>query len=174
MNEQQIISKWFQKYSNDVYNFLVYYQGTEDVYDLVQETFIKAAEGLHSFRNDAEPKIWLFSIARNVAIDHARMKKRQINTSTVAFEETFMGKNSHNPEKILLENESIQEIYETIMSLRKNYRDVLILRGIEGMSNKETAEILGWKKSKAKQTYYRAKKSFLKQFKRKGEIAHES
>lgn len=81
-NVRETISEWFYLYSNDVYNFLVYYTCTTDVEDLVQEVFIKAGRGLHSYKNQASPKTWLFTIARNTAIDEAR-KKRQRLAKTV-------------------------------------------------------------------------------------------
>ncbi|WP_301109959.1 sigma factor, partial [Sporosarcina sp.] len=52
-NEKEIISNWFYLYSQDVFNFLVYYSGTRDVEDLVQEVFIKAAKGMSTYRNHA-------------------------------------------------------------------------------------------------------------------------
>ena len=151
------ISEWFYQYGNDVYNFLVYYQGIKDVQDLVQEVFIKAAKGLASFRNDASLKTWLFSIARNVAIDHARKGARRIKTIREPLVEDFAWGSVRGPEDILLEDEALQELYETIQALKDSYAEVLILRGIEGMSVAETATVLDWKESKVKVTYHRAK-----------------
>lgn len=174
MNHRHIISDWFYKYSHDVYNFLIYYQGTTDVQDLVQEVFIKAAKGLHSFRYDANPKTWLFSIARHVAIDNARKRQRRIDPTTVSLEEHHTEYRPSGPEDILLEDEAMQELYMMILELKASYRDVLILRGIEAMSTAETADILGWKKTKVKQTYHRAKKALQKRLVHKGDINHEA
>lgn len=174
MSHRDLITEWFEQYSNDVYNFLVYYRGSKDVHDLVQETFIRATRGINTFRYDANPKTWLFSIARNVAIDQARKKKRRIQPSSVAFDETYMGESSNNPESQLIENERVRYIYQQMMTLRRNYREVLILRGIEGMSIKETAEILDWTESKVKQTFYRARKALQKRLNGKGEISYGS
>lgn len=171
MEDRQTISKWFYDYSNDVYNFLVYYQGgTLDVEDLVQEVFIRAARGLASFRNDARPKTWLFSIARHVAIDHARKKTRTGESTSVPFEERYADGYHQGPENVLLEGEGMQELYASIMKLKRSYRDVLILRGIESMSVAETAEILDWKEPKVKTTYYRAKKALRKQLSEEGGV----
>lgn len=174
MQKQDIISEWFRLYSNDIYNFLVYYRGSQDVYDLVQETFIKATRGLHNFRKQSKPKTWLISIARNVAIDHSRKEKRRPHTSPLTFSDREKYVTDHNPEDRLLENEAVEEIYGHIMSLRHNYRDVLILRGIQGMSIKESAEILNWTESKVKQTFYRARKVLEKRLMKKGVLHYES
>lgn len=65
-SDQQTISDWFYLYSQDIYNFLVYYTGTRDVEDLVQDVFIKAGRGLVSFQQseiaglltDSETYLW--------------------------------------------------------------------------------------------------------------------
>src|SRR5699024_7606345 len=134
---------WFYRYSNDVYNFLVYYQGSKDVHDLVQEVFIKAMKGLSSFRNDANPKTWLISIARSVAIYHAQKKKRSIEVATTYLEEQVTVGESYVPDEVLMENESKQDLYVAIRALKPNYREVVMLRGNEDMSAKETADVPG-------------------------------
>jgi RNA polymerase sigma-70 factor, ECF subfamily len=66
------ISEWFHQYSNDLYQFLIYYLGSSDVEDLVQEVFIRAIKNMDSFEEKSSPKTWLFSIARHIAIDEIR------------------------------------------------------------------------------------------------------
>lgn len=168
MKDRELISDWFHMYSNDVYNFLVYYRGAIDAEDLVQEVFIKASQGIASFRNEANPKTWLFTIARNVAIDHARKAARRITPIASELKDDYLPGSTDSPESIVLEDESMQEIYGIIMGLKENYREVLILRGIEAMNTKETAKILGWKESKVKVTYHRAKKALEKQLVQEG------
>lgn len=174
MKKEDMISKWFQLYSNDVYNFLVYYRGSKDVYDLVQETFIKAARGIHNFRRQSKPKTWLIAIARNVAIDHARKEQRRPQTSALTAKKMDSFISDYNPEEMLIENEAVEEIYEHIMSLRDNYRDALIVRGIQGLSIKESAEVLNWTESKVKQTFYRARKALEKRLMKKGVLHYGS
>lgn len=159
-NEREIISNWFYLYSQDVFNFLVYYSGTLDVEDLVQEVFIKAAKGQSTYRNHATPKTWLFSIARNLAIDKARKKETKFSRTSVAFhEETLDQHVRFSPEQILIDHEEKQELYSRINQQKKKYRDVLILRGIQGLSVSETAQILGCKETAVRTNYYRAIKA---------------
>lgn len=174
MNDRQTISTWFYQYGNDVYNFLVYYQGSKDVEDLVQEVFIKAFKGIESFRHDSSPKTWLISIARHVAIDSARKRARSGVTGSIPFKEHYRVNNEHGPEDILLENEGMQELYAVIARQKRSYRDVLILRGIQNMSVLDTAAILGWKKSKVNTTYYRAKQTLEKQLNEQGASHNET
>ncbi len=156
--ERQIISDWVQQYSDDLYRFLIYKMGSHDVEDLVQETFIKAINGLHAFKGDANPKTWLLSIARNVAIDELRRRKRQKWKEQVSYDSSYDSHSEQNPEADFLLNEHYQLIQSTIREMKTAYRDVLILRGIQEMAIKETAEILNWTEAKVQSTYYRARK----------------
>lgn len=159
-NEREIISNWFYLYSQDVFNFLVYYSGTLDVEDLVQEVFIKAAKGMSTYRNHATPKTWLFIIARNLAIDKARQKETKFSRTSVAFhEETLDQHIGFSPDQILIDHEEKQELYRRINQQKKKYRDVLILRGIQGLSVSETAQILGCKETAVRTNYHRAIKA---------------
>jgi RNA polymerase sigma-70 factor, ECF subfamily len=159
-NEREIISKWFYEYSQDVFNFLVYYTGTTDVEDLVQDVFIKAAKGLEGYKKHANPKTWLFSIARNLAIDNARKKETKFHRTAIPLHEhTQDQQTTPSPEQILLENEEKRELYQAINQQKKKYRDVLILRGIQGLSISETAQILGCKETAVRTNYHRAIKA---------------
>jgi len=159
-NQREIISNWFNLYSQDVFNFLVYYSGTVDVEDLVQEVFIKAARGLSTYRNQSTPKTWLFSIARNLAIDKAKKKETKFSQTSIAFQEEALNQHvGFSPEQILIDHEEKQVLYRKINQQKKKYREVLILRGIQGLSVSETAQVLGCKETAVRTNYHRAIKA---------------
>ncbi|GEL78490.1 RNA polymerase sigma factor [Tenuibacillus multivorans] len=159
MRRSEIISEWFQQYHQDVYNFLVYYTGKLDTEDLVQEVFIKALNGIDRFDGRSSPKTWLFSIARNVAVDESRKQKRRGSGRTVTLDKAPEVRSDRSPEDILQDHELKRQLYESIQSLKSNYREVLILRGIKDLTVAETAAVLGWSESKVKTTYSRAIKT---------------
>lgn len=65
-------------------------------------------------------------------------------------------KTNKSPEQILMDHEEKQELYRIINLQKKKYRDVLILRGIQGLSVSETAQILGCKETAVRTNYHRA------------------
>ncbi|MET3695868.1 RNA polymerase sigma-70 factor [Bacillus oleivorans] len=159
MSAKRTISEWFFQYSHDIYDFLVYYMGSTDVEDLVQEVYIKALRSLHGFKGESSPKTWLIKIARNVAIDEYRKKKSKGFHHMISFTERIAANDPLTPEKIFENNETKQDLYKAIQRLHETYRDVLILRGIQEMDTKETAVILNWKEEKVRTTYHRALKA---------------
>ncbi len=150
------IEQWFRAYSNDVYRFLVYYTGRKDIDDLVQETFIRALKAPQQ-AEIVNPKTWLFAIARNVAIDEKRKKKWR-NWLPDLFLQQLVSRDK-TPEESLELSENKRILYDAINQLKRSYRDVLILRGIKGLSSKETAEVLGWSEAKVHLTLHRAMKA---------------
>ncbi|MEI6553527.1 MAG: sigma-70 family RNA polymerase sigma factor, partial [bacterium] len=65
-----------ERYAPSVYLFIFKLVGNkEDSEDIVQETFIKAWQKLAKFDTDLSFKTWLFSIAKNSAVDKLRKKK---------------------------------------------------------------------------------------------------
>ena len=154
------ISEWFSLYNKDIYHFLVYYIGSSDVEDLVQEVFIRAIKGFDTYQKRSSPKTWLFSIARHVGIDELRKRKRLRMKQMIWFWEEKTDKET--PEEILQLNENNRFLYQAIHSLKVNYRDVIILRGIKELSVSETASILNWNENKVRVTYHRALKTLQK------------
>ncbi|GEL76593.1 RNA polymerase sigma factor [Tenuibacillus multivorans] len=156
------ISEWFYLYSKDIYHFLLYYVGSGDIEDLVQEVFIRAIKGFDTYQENSSPKTWLFSIARHVGIDELRRRKRSRIKNAIGIGD-YEPTEDRTPEKVLQLNENHKELYQVIQSLKANYRDVIILRAIKEMSVSETAVTLNWNENKVRITYHRALKALKKE-----------
>ena len=71
-----VFDELYQKYHHDVFQFLFYMvRNKEHAEDLVQEVYIRVFKSYHRFEGKSSEKTWLFSIARNVAIDFFRKQK---------------------------------------------------------------------------------------------------
>lgn len=169
MAQNDLIEEWFQLYADPVYNFLLYYIRSGDVEDLVQEVFIKAMRGISSFKGNSSPKTWLFSIARNVALDHIR-KNRKRRDVTVFKDERHSPEDTLSPEILYQLDETKREIYKAIGGLRQPFQEILIIRGIKECTIQESAGILRWSENKVKVTYHRALKALLKEVELNGTV----
>ena len=73
------------RYTSPLYNFIARFIGQDNTPDLVQETFIKAWKNLNRFKIEkASFKTWLFTIAKNTALDFLR-KKKSLNFSDAGY-----------------------------------------------------------------------------------------
>jgi RNA polymerase sigma-70 factor, ECF subfamily len=165
MAEKELLEEWFYQYSDELYNYLMYFTNLSEVDDLVQETFIKAMRGMKSYKREASPRTWLYRIARNVAIDYLRKSKR-VKAREVLTDEESKSVSDVTPDKIFQLEETKKELYKAILSLKETYRDVLILRAIKEFNIAETAAILNWSENKVRVSFHRALKALEK------EVAH--
>lgn len=69
---QSEISDWYRKYSSMLRRFAKRFLRSDEATaeEIVQETFLRACAGIDSFRREASPKTWLFTIAVNVCRNH--------------------------------------------------------------------------------------------------------
>lgn len=129
--------------------------GNQEAEDLTQEVFVKVSKALPAFRNESQLSTWMYRIATNTAIDRMRNPSFQQETaqepevcSLRAGGITAGGENASLLQKTFsLEDQVIHEemnacIRGVIQHLPENYRTVVILSELEGLKNKEIAEIL--------------------------------
>lgn len=166
MSNKQVISEWFYLYSDDIYQFLFYRLNSkhQEVEDLVQEVFIRALNSLDRYKGEASPKTWLYSIARNIAIDAHRKKKRDKWKWLLLFESGTVPESTEKdtPEHLYFVSEEQKELLTAIRSLKESYQEVLIMRSIKELSVQETAAAMGWTENKVRSTLHRAKSALQK------------
>jgi RNA polymerase sigma-70 factor, ECF subfamily len=161
-----VFEELYSKYHQDVFQFLFYLvKNREHAEDLVQEVYIRVLKSYKRFEGKSSEKTWLFSIARNVAIDHFRKQKGWKQRLMEKFDwSTQQVKDDHPiPEEIALQNEEIQSLYECLDKCTVDQKMVIVMRYLQELSIAETAEALGWTESKVKTTQHRALKVLKKE-----------
>jgi RNA polymerase sigma-70 factor (ECF subfamily) len=141
--------------SGDIYAVL--YRLTEDpeeARDLTQETFLQAFRNIAHFRGDADLRTWLYRIAVNQARNRWRWWKRRRRERTVSLDApagdrdgTSLGarledRSEGNPEQLALAGERERALLKALGALARAYREVIVLRDIEGLSYEEVAASL--------------------------------
>jgi RNA polymerase sigma-70 factor (ECF subfamily) len=138
----------------------------EDAEDLLQRTFLSAFENLSSFREEASFRTWITRIATNFALMKFR-KEGKIRVVSLDDPQSYteegvplpkeIGDWSVNPGLILERKELIEILEGAIAMLPPIYRYVFLLRDMEGLSNKEVAEIMELSVSAVKSRLMRAR-----------------
>ena len=149
----------YKKYHQDVYQFLIYMvQNRQQAEDLVQEVYIRVLKSYENFEGKSSEKTWIFSIAKNVAIDHFRKQKNWKNRIMEKFDwnRNDLTDDGVPIEEIAIANEEIRVLYECLKRCSTDYRLVIIMRYLQELSISETSEVLGWSESKVKTTQHRA------------------
>ncbi len=158
-----IIEKYKDKTFNYVYSQVKDY---DEALDISQEIFIMTIEALRSFRRESKFSTWFYSIMVNYCKNYRKKNSRynlvSINSSRGDDEyDLQLPDERENPEQEVILNDSLRIVREEIGTLPDDYREILVLRDIEGLSYNEIAEILGISLSNVKVRIHRGRE-FLK------------
>ena len=153
------------EYEKNVYAITQRMTGNaEDAADMTQETFIKAYNSLGSFRGDSKFSVWLYRIANNVCLDFLRSRSRKPTVSLSVEddegEETQLdvADESQSPELLLERGLTRDAVRRGLDTLPPDYKQILLLREIQGLSYEEIASALGIDLGTVKSRIFRARK----------------
>jgi RNA polymerase sigma factor (sigma-70 family) len=114
----------------------------DDAEDVVQEAYLRAFKSFDGFRGGDE-RAWLLTIVRNTCYTWLRANRPQERTISYDEEIHTTENASRNPETLLLENADHQLLKNALEELPLEFREVLVLRELEGLSYKEIAALAG-------------------------------
>ncbi len=140
----------------------------QDAEDVTQQTFLNVLENLHGFRGEASFSTWLLRIASHAALKIIRKRKNQ---NTISLEEAtepaensdtiphpeFIADWRQSPEQLVHTREVQRLLDAALTHLDEKHRLVFLLRDVEGLSIKETAEALGLSEANTKVRLLRAR-----------------
>jgi RNA polymerase sigma-70 factor (ECF subfamily) len=125
----------------------------ESAEDLVQETLMHAYRGFGQFKRGTNLKGWLMRIMLNLFISHYRHQQRTVPTVSLEglLEELELAEENADllldeaisPEEIVMAQVMDDEVAKALEQLPDNFREIVILCDIEGLSYAEAAEVLG-------------------------------
>lgn len=133
----------------------------EDAADVLQETLIAAARTLPEFRGASSVSTWLYTIARSFCIKHRRTSKfapTQLRSLEAEEEHAAaIPDPARTPEEAAAGRELQDALDGAIAALEPGYREVLVLRDVEGLSAAEVGEALGLSVDAVKSRLHRAR-----------------
>ena len=111
-----------------------------DAQDVVQDAFLRAFRFFGGFHG-GNGRSWLLSIVRNTAYTWLQKNRKQDLAAVFDEEVHDIEDTSSSPEALLLKNSDRQEIMRALEQLPVEFREIIVLRELEGMSYKEIAEM---------------------------------
>lgn len=152
-------------YAGVVYRLGLRMLGNEqDAEDVLQNTFLSTWTHLPAFEGRSSLATWLYRIAANEALMLLRRKRPEINMEDAEPQDSSSDGTpiqfvdwSSLPEDELLSGEGRHQVDAAIHALPDLMRLVFVLRDVEGLSIKETAEALGLSETNVKTRLLRAR-----------------
>lgn len=138
-----------KRYERKVYNIAYRLMGNErDASEVLQDTFLRAYRFLPKFQFKSSFFTWLYRIATNVSL--TKLRKRE-KVQLVSIDEPANAEGDlpleipdyrYNPEKMMRQRQLREALQKAVDNLPPDYRSVVVLRDLEGLSNEEVSKVL--------------------------------
>ncbi len=161
--DREALEQLLERHEKQIYRFgLEMCRDPEDARDVLQDTLLTVARGVRDFRGASSLSTWLYAIARSFCIKKRR-RSQFAPTSERSLESEAMPEarrladEGRSPDEAVAGKEIGRVLQRAIAGLEPPYREVLVLRDVEGLSAPEVAEVLGVSIQAVKSRLHRAR-----------------
>jgi len=153
-SEEQALVERFRRGDDSAFDRIVERHGAEvaalanrllgwprDVDDVVQEVFVAAFLGLKQFRGACRLRTWLFTITVNKCRSH-RFRRRRLRVVTMEEAQAIESPGGAG-DRAALEEETFAQVRRAVQVLPRKYREVVVLKYLQGLETTEICELLG-------------------------------
>ena len=152
--DPEAFGELYERYVDKIYSYIYYRTGNHhDAEDLTARTFYRALQHLHRYQDRGLPfSAWLYRIAHNLVANwHRDRSRRQV----IALDEISLVSPRPDPESRLESEDDQRLLLRLIRHESADRQQLLILKFVEQMSNREIAQIMGRSEGAIKSLYHR-------------------
>ncbi|NIT14410.1 MAG: sigma-70 family RNA polymerase sigma factor [Candidatus Dadabacteria bacterium] len=186
LRDEQLASLYVNNKDDDAYNEIVNRYGEkifrlamritknpESAEEVLQNVFVKLIEKLGTFREESKLATWIYTVSSNEAFMYLRTKNKKSskeisveefnnNDNGSAFEGLQIKYEGNGPDESVIKLQEQEILENAIGELPEEYRIVFQLRDVEGLSNQQTADVLGLTLPAVKSRILRARNQLKK------------
>ena len=158
--DPDLLDHLIEKYQHRLLRYLLHLTGRRELAeDFFQETWIRVLERGRQYDGQHEFSTWLFTIARNLVIDHMRRKRPASLDSMTGGDDSSLfdiaATDQPSAFDATVQREQNEQISAGLQHLAAEWRETLVLRFQEGMSLEEIATVTGAPLGTVKSRIYR-------------------
>jgi RNA polymerase sigma-70 factor (ECF subfamily) len=161
--DRHALETLLERHQEQVYRFgMKMCRDPEDAKDVLQDTLLAMARSVRDFRGASSLSTWLYTIARSFCIKKRKRGKfappeeSALDAETRSDAKTITAP-GEGPEEAAAGRQVERALEQAIAALDPMYREVLILRDVEGLTAPEVAEVLGVSVQAVKSRLHRAR-----------------
>jgi RNA polymerase sigma-70 factor (ECF subfamily) len=158
----------FDTYEQRIFNLVYRLVGDyEDAADLTSETFVRALRGYDRFRGEAQLYTWLYRIAVNLCKNYFRQQQHRSRVHAFSLDAPLEGEEGpgereiedvgQEPQRVVEARELEAHVQQCLLQLRPDFRSLVVMRDMQGLSYKEIGDILGCPEKAVKSRLFRAR-----------------
>lgn len=163
--DERSLGELYALFSEKVYSTcLLYLQQEEEAEEALQDVFLQVFQAAATFKGGSSVQTWIYRIAINKCLDRIRYKKR---VKRFAFISSLMNKDNtaflhepkdfHHPGIVLENKDKSAQLFKALKQLPENQYSAFVLKQIEGLPQKEVAEVMGISEKAVESLFQRAK-----------------
>jgi len=164
----EAFDEFFQAYEQRIFNLVYRLVGDyEDAADLTSETFVRALRSYHKFRRESHPYTWIYRIALNLCKNYFRQQQHRSRVHAFSLDTPTEHRGDQLPRDIKDDGQAPQERLEAkeleaqvakcLLDLRPEFRTLIVLRDLQGLSYQEIGVIVGCSEKAVKSRLFRAR-----------------
>ena len=155
----------YEEYYQKIVQYLTRIVGPNDAEDITQDVFDKVSRSIKEFRGDSKLSTWIYRIATNTAIDRLRSAAHKhsskhgpiVDAAGLEDQSAWTAPKPPTTEQKVIRKEMSECVVEFVDNLPPDYKTVIVLSELEGLTNKEIAEILEISLDNVKMRLHRAR-----------------
>ena len=161
---EEVVAENYERIYNVIYRLVT---DEEEASDLTQDTFVAAHRAYDRFRHEASAYTWLYRIAVNLTKNRFERNQRVDSREAYSLDEPMRFDSDEVTRQVkdwtmapdrIAENDQLRAIVlEEVRNLKFDYREVVVLRDLEGLSYKDIADVLGCSVEAIKSRLFRAR-----------------
>jgi RNA polymerase sigma-70 factor (ECF subfamily) len=158
----------YERYVDRIYQYIFYRTGNRyDAEDLTAKTFYKALANLNNYQHRGLPfSAWLYRIAHNLVANWHRDRQRR---KAIPLDSLVLaGKEREATEHLVESGERVEALREAIGRLPADRQQLLILKLVTGLSNREIGKVMSRSEGAVKALYHRTLLALRKDLQRRG------
>jgi RNA polymerase sigma-70 factor (ECF subfamily) len=174
--DRRALNELVKRYQPAVLRVCVSLLGSRDVDDLVQDIFIKILRRLNTFEGRSSLFTWIYEITVNQCRDELRRRKRRRWFSLQALPEETVKRVAAEDESVSAHLEASELRHHLRLELNKlepKYRELVVLRDLEGLGYDEIAKINGIDEKLVKSRLYQARQILAARMKKYAEAFYD-
>jgi RNA polymerase sigma-70 factor, ECF subfamily len=158
--QQEALEQLLERHQSQVYRFgMKMCRDPEDAKDVLQDTLLSVARNVRDFSGGSSISTWLYSIARSFCIKKRRKSKFAPREAAASLEGDAerVADPAATADEVFASKQVEQALAAAIASLEPMYREVLLLRDVEGLTAPEVARVTGASVQAVKSRLHRAR-----------------
>lgn len=147
----------YKRYVERIYNYIYYRTGSaKDAEDLTGRVFFKAMSHIKGYKHMGLPfSAWLYRIAHNLVANYHRDRSRKKEISLDSVPGRTLPRMDPLPETRVVQSQEVEDLLTMIRDLATNRQELLILKFVDQLSNKEIGQIMRKSEGAIKSLYHR-------------------